>query len=65
MDGIDVESRMFRSFANLVFRQICRGEAREKVSANGIRATVLLKENDDHERDLSCRRLFLGLAEIL
>ena len=65
MDGIDVESRMFRSFANLVFRQICRGEAREKVSANGIRATVLLKEIDDHERDLSCRWQFLGPAEIL
>ena len=65
MDGIDVESRMFRSFANLVLRQCCRDEVREKVSAIGIRATVLLKEIDDHERDLSCRRLFLGLAEIL
>lgn len=65
MDGIDVESRMFRSFANLVFRQICRGEVREKASANDLRAIVLLKELDDHERDLSCRWLFLGPAEIL
>ena len=61
MDGIEVESRMFRSFANLVLR----GDVREKASANGIRATVLLKEIDDHERDLSCRWLFLGPAEIL
>ena len=29
------------------------------------RATVLLKEIDDHERDLSGRQLFLGPSEIL